>query len=57
MTETPIYNELYDATAAASKTGRVIGATEMKQQILEILKDRKRIDAALLKKIEDLKCF
>lgn len=57
MTETPIYNELYDATAAASKTGRVIGATEMKQQILEILKDRKRIDAALLKKIEDLKCY
>lgn len=57
MTETPIYNALYDATAAASKSGRVIGATEMKKQILEILKDRKQITPALIKKIEELKCF
>lgn len=57
MTQTPIYDKLYDATAAASKTGRVIGNTEMKKAILDILKDRKRIDAALLKRIEELKCF
>lgn len=57
MTETPIYNELYDATAAASKTGRVIGATEMKKQILDMLKERKQITPALIKKIQELKCY
>lgn len=57
MTETPIYNEPYDATAAASKTGRVIGATEMKKQILDMLKERKQITPALIKKIQELKCY
>jgi hypothetical protein len=29
---------------------------EMKKEILDLLKDRKRIDDALLKKIEEMKC-
>ena len=28
----------------------------MKKEILDLLKDRKRIDDALLKKIEEMKC-
>lgn len=58
MTEpTPVYDKLYDSALAASKSGHLIGMMDMKKQILEIIKDRKRIDAALIKKIEELKCF
>jgi hypothetical protein len=34
----------------------MLGKLEMKQEILNLLKDRKRIDEALLKKIEEMKC-
>jgi hypothetical protein len=53
---TPIFNGIYDAAAAAHKNGKLLGKMEMKKEILELLKDRKRIDAALLKKIEEMKC-
>lgn len=56
MTQTPIFNGIYDAAAAAHKNGKLLGKLEMKQEILNLLKDRKRIDAALLKKIEEMKC-
>ena len=53
---TPIFNGIYDAAAAAHKNGKLLGKLEMKQEILELLKTRKRIDEALLKKIEEMKC-
>ena len=53
---TPIFNGIYDAAAAAHKNGKLLGKMEMKKEILELLKDRKRIDDALLKKIEEMKC-
>lgn len=53
---TPIFTTLNNATSAAHKNGHFQGMNDMKQQILELLKDRKRIDAALLKKIEEMKC-
>jgi len=53
---TPIFTSLNNATSAAHKNGHFQGMNDMKKQILEILKDRKRIDAALLKKIEEMKC-
>lgn len=56
MSNTPIFTGIYDATTAAHKNGKMLGKLEMKQEILNLLKDRKRIDAALLKKIEEMKC-
>ncbi len=53
---TPIFTSLNNATSAAHKNGHFQGMNDMKKQILELLKDRKRVDAALLKKIEDMKC-
>jgi hypothetical protein len=53
---TPIFTALNNATSAAHKNGHFQGMNDMKKQILELLKDRKRVDAALLKKIEDMKC-
>ena len=53
---TPIFTGIYDASAAAHKNGKMLGKLEMKQEILNLLKDRKRIDEALLKKIEEMKC-
>jgi hypothetical protein len=53
---TPIFNGIYDAVAAAHKNGKLLGKMEMKKEILALLKDRKRIDDALLKKIEEMKC-
>lgn len=53
---TPIFNGIYDAAAAAHKNGKLLGKMEMKKEILALLKDRKRIDDALLKKIEEMKC-
>jgi|LakMenEpi03Aug12_release.lakeMendotaPanAssembly.Ray.scaffolds.fasta_scaffold3457260_2 hypothetical protein len=53
---TPIFTALNNATSAAHKNGHYQGMNAMKLQILELLKDRKRVDAALLKKIEEMKC-
>jgi hypothetical protein len=53
---TPIFTGVYNAANAAHRNGKMLGKLEMKQEILELLKTRKRIDAALLKKIEEMKC-
>jgi hypothetical protein len=52
----PIFTGLKNATNAAQQNGKMLGKLEMKKEILDLLKDRKRIDDALLKKIEEMKC-
>lgn len=57
MEATPVFDLLDDSRKAFIQSGKVQGASEMQKKILEILKERKRIDETLLTKIRDLKCY
>lgn len=54
MTETPIFDFMESSRKIIHNAGKAEGSAEMKKKMLTVLKDRKRIDAELLKKLESL---